>query len=147
MKPFRNGLFAGAFVVPFAVAHPGCSGILSYEVIGVVKDATTGEGVHGAQIMLKSRATQRAEGGDGRPSVKPTLPGLTTELRTKEDGVFAFNMTVLGRELEYRRPVWELVISKDGYHPETIDISPPKDHMPKSETIIRIASCLRPLGP
>jgi hypothetical protein len=129
--------------------------MLSIQVVGLVKDATTGEGLEGAQIAILSRATNNAEYGDGRPTLvverRREPAGVPTGVSnnasrgptSNNNGEFAFELEELDRNIVRYRPVWELVITKDGYQSETIDISPPRNRVWDSGTVIRIIAYLR----
>lgn len=92
------------------LAIPGCSIYYSYELDTTVRAPLDGQAVKAVKVKLE--AEQLCE--------------WPTEPLTDNDGKFSFTFKVSARVFrpEGALPKWRLVLSKEGFHDETVDISP-----------------------
>lgn len=118
---------------------PGCSSRIYFNLFGIVKDASDGGLLEGVEISIKGRSDQRP-GVDYTPETEPAQP-VTTIL----DGQFRIKLSSIDRSIIAATPRWELVLSKDGYVTEVVDISPNPHKLPGSSPgQIRVIVYLRP---
>ena len=119
----------------------GCSRRIRFAVRGIVKDAADGSSLRGVSISLKASATSEPiPHMYTGPQPTPALP-----MRTDERGLFEVSLQDVDQVVISLRPQWNLVLTKEGYHTETIDISPDPKKLPGSRPgQIRVICYLRP---
>ncbi len=100
-------------VILIAVTLSGCSYRYAFELEGTVRSAKDGEPIKGVTVTLK---VNDADAEFSRPLVFLKDGQFEGEFRVG-DSVF------FGKKL----PTFTLVLSKDGYFDEHVDISPKKD--------------------
>ena len=112
----RLALLSAAIALSILVA--GCSRRVTWEVRGIVHDAVTGSPIGGVLITLESRPGTP-------PGATPALP-----IVTHQNGRFSFNIHAVDRTLFYEKPTWTLRLAKNGYHAESVDVSPNPERLP-----------------
>jgi hypothetical protein len=125
----RNSVVAMlGIVVPCCAV--GCQYSYPYALRGVIKSAEGGAPLAGVSISLK------ADGIFG----KEKFP-----IVTEADGTFGVDYEVM--DIQFMRaelPTWALVLSKEGYSDEIIDISPTrKPDSPKTTTHIVVVAYMK----
>lgn len=144
--PRRRGvcfvLSVALLVLVFATTR-GCPRTLQYAVVGQVRALDTGKPLPGVRVHLEERSgSARGERQEGEPvTTAPKVP-VTTDLQ----GGFFFSVFCNSRTLAKQSPRWWVVLSKRGYEPKKVDISPAPKEPPSKKTEIRIVVYLRPSG-
>lgn len=88
---------------------PGCSRIYTYDLRVVVRDVADARPLSDVGIEIRGGLTF------DRDQFPPA---------TNADGVFTASCQAFDHEFFDKLPTWSVVLSKEGYHNEAIDISP-----------------------
>ncbi len=116
-----------ALFVLLACSLEGCSATVRWHVVVDVIDVD-GRPLQDARIVLRHKPARHVWGEVGpamqKPNVIPAMPWFTSQRGRAE-----FTIEWSNWAIEDERPVWTVVISKEGFESIALDISPDVDHL------------------